>query len=58
VISYEQLPPILLDQIRHFFAHYKDLEPGKWARIGQWRGPEAAAESIAAAIRREAEAGT
>ena len=24
---------ILIDQIKHFFAHYKDLEPGKWAKI-------------------------
>ncbi len=27
------LPSITLQQIEHFFAHYKDLEPGKWVRI-------------------------
>ncbi len=27
------LPTITLQQIEHFFAHYKDLEPGKWVRI-------------------------
>ena len=26
------LPEMTLSQITHFFAHYKDLEPGKWAR--------------------------
>ncbi len=23
-------------QIRHFFEHYKDLEPGKWVRVDGW----------------------
>src|SRR5215472_5245441 len=30
VEEYTDLPEILLEQIRHFFEHYKDLEPGKW----------------------------
>jgi inorganic pyrophosphatase len=30
------LPKITLDQIRHFFEHYKDLEPGKWVKITGW----------------------
>jgi hypothetical protein len=30
VRSYQDLPPILCDQIAHFFRHYKDLEAGKW----------------------------
>jgi inorganic pyrophosphatase len=29
----EDLPAIQLERIKHFFTHYKDLEPGKWARI-------------------------
>src|ERR1700679_1173353 len=28
--NYNDLPKITLDQIEHFFDHYKDLEPGKW----------------------------
>jgi inorganic pyrophosphatase len=28
-----------LQQIQHFFEHYKDLEPGKWVRITGWEGP-------------------
>lgn len=34
--SYRDLPQILLDQIAHFFAHYKDLEPNKWAKVKGW----------------------
>jgi len=30
------IPPHLLEQISHFFAHYKDLEAGKWVRIEGW----------------------
>ena len=30
------LPQITLDQIRHFFEHYKDLEPGKWVKVKGW----------------------
>jgi inorganic pyrophosphatase len=37
VTNYRDLPEITLDQIEHFFAHYKDLEPGKWVKIIGWR---------------------
>jgi inorganic pyrophosphatase len=33
VTNYTDLPPITLDQIQHFFEHYKDLEPGKWVKM-------------------------
>jgi inorganic pyrophosphatase len=33
VANYTDLPQITVQQIEHFFAHYKDLEPGKWAKI-------------------------
>jgi inorganic pyrophosphatase len=52
--SYKDLPPILCDQIAHFFRHYKDLEEGKWVRVVRWAGPEEAAELITAAIARAA----
>jgi inorganic pyrophosphatase len=35
-----------LRQIEHFFEHYKDLEPGKWVKIGGWEGPDAARAEI------------
>ncbi len=30
------LPQITLDQVMHFFSHYKDLEPGKWVKVKGW----------------------
>jgi inorganic pyrophosphatase len=52
VSSYEDLPPILCNQIAHFFRHYKDLEAGKWVKVVRWAGPEEAAQLINAAIAR------
>ncbi|MEQ9813271.1 MAG: inorganic diphosphatase [Azospirillaceae bacterium] len=54
VDSYEQLRPILREQIAHFFAHYKDLEKGKWAKILRWGGVEDAHAMILAGVEREA----
>ncbi|MEW7009145.1 MULTISPECIES: inorganic diphosphatase [unclassified Lentilitoribacter] len=48
----KDLPDITVKQIQHFFEHYKDLEPGKWVKIGDWKGAEAARELIVAAIER------
>ena len=36
VTNYTDLPQITLDQIQHFFEHYKDLEPGKWVKVVRW----------------------
>ena len=52
VHEFSDLPGITLQQIEHFFEHYKDLEPGKWVRIGDWHGPEKAREMISRAIER------
>ena len=30
------LPAIVMQQIEHFFTHYKDLEPGKWVKVSRW----------------------
>ena len=46
------LPDITLHQIEHFFEHYKDLEPGKWVKIGDWHGAEDAKRLIVEAIER------
>lgn len=52
VDTYEDLPAILLEQIAHFFTHYKDLEKGKWSRITRWGGPEEAQRMIQAGVER------
>ena len=36
VASYRDLPAVMLEQIGHFFQHYKDLEKGKWVTIVRW----------------------
>jgi inorganic pyrophosphatase len=50
VASWRDLPEIDLKRIQHFFEHYKDLEPEKWVRVGNWRDPEEAHRLITAAI--------
>ena len=46
------LPPETLAQITHFFAHYKDLEPGKWVKVEGWLGPEEAKKEINDSVKR------
>jgi inorganic pyrophosphatase len=55
--SYRDLRPVLLDQISHFFEHYKDLESGKWAKVKGWGEPEEAMEMIRKGIERGTEKG-
>ena len=52
VQSCSDLPSITVEQIEHFFAHYKDLEPGKWVRIVEWGDAERAKTLITEAIER------
>jgi inorganic pyrophosphatase len=52
VRTHADLPPLLVAQIAHFFSHYKDLEPGKSAQVGQWSTLDAAHERIMLAIDR------
>jgi len=50
VQSVRDLPEITLAQIAHFFEHYKDLERGKWVKVGGWVGPEEAKQEILAGV--------
>ena len=52
VTSYEEIPSITLEQITHFFEHYKDLEPGKWVKITGFGGPDEAKRIIEESIER------
>ncbi|MDQ5882374.1 MAG: inorganic pyrophosphatase [Pseudomonadota bacterium] len=56
VESPRDLPQITLDQIAHFFAHYKDLEPGKFVKINGWFGQEEAKKEIMEGVARFQEA--
>ncbi len=46
------IPEALKDKIKHFFEHYKELEPGKWVKVRGWEGKDKAHEIIMAAIKR------
>ncbi|MCB1420545.1 MAG: inorganic diphosphatase [Zhengella sp.] len=52
VENYDDMPDITLKQIEHFFEHYKDLEPGKWVKIGGWQDKDAAKRMILEAVER------
>ena len=52
VDNFSDLPEITVQQIQHFFEHYKDLEPGKWVKIGDWMDCENARRLIVESIER------
>ncbi len=41
-----------LNKIKHFFEHYKELEPGKWVKVRDFKGAEEAKKIIMEAIKR------
>jgi inorganic pyrophosphatase len=45
----------VLQQIEHFFTHYKDLEPDKWVRVGKWGDAAEARQILIEAIDRAKE---
>ena len=46
VQSIDEFPELERAQIRHFFEHYKDLEPGKWVKIEGWGDAAEAKQEI------------
>ena len=52
VQSYRDLPPIMRDQIAHFFRHYKDLEKGKWVSEVTWLDADDAEKLVTEGIAR------
>ena len=52
VRNYTDLPDITLQQIQHFFEHYKDLEPDKWVKIHHWGDADEAKRLISEAMAR------
>jgi inorganic pyrophosphatase len=57
VVTYKDMPPIVLQQIEHFFTHYKDLEPGKWAKLNGWGDVDEAKRIIMECVERAKEHG-
>ncbi|MFT4798018.1 MAG: inorganic pyrophosphatase [Candidatus Azotimanducaceae bacterium] len=54
VLNYSDLPQITLEQIKHFFEHYKDLESDKWVKIDGWGDADEAKRLILEAMARYA----
>ena len=52
VACYTDLPSITIEQIEHFFKHYKDLEPGKWVKVLRWGDADEAKRLILEGIAR------
>lgn len=52
IITADDLDQNLLATIKHFFEHYKDLDPGKWVKVQGWAGPEKAHKEIIDSINR------
>lgn len=51
------LPELLLQQIQHFFEHYKDLEAGKWVKVQGWADAQTARQIIQQAAQQYSLAG-
>ncbi|MEY4639952.1 MAG: hypothetical protein RLY13_950 [Actinomycetota bacterium] len=47
----DDVPEQTKNEIKHFFEHYKDLEPGKWVKVGEWHGRADAEKLIEAALK-------
>lgn len=43
----DDVNPMVLNAISHFFEHYKDLEKGKWVKVLGWQGMDAAKKEVA-----------
>ena len=52
VVNYTDLPEITVQQVEHFFEHYKDLEKTKWVKIAGWGDAAKAKAIIVEAIER------
>lgn len=48
----KHIPQMLLDQIEHFFRHYKDLEKNKWVKIAGWEDVDSARREILESVER------
>lgn len=47
-----ELSEILINKIKHFFEHYKDLEKGKWVKVADFKNSDVAKQKILEAINR------
>jgi inorganic pyrophosphatase len=48
----DDVSPFDLEAIKHFFVHYKDLEPGKYVKAADWTGRAEAEAEVNRSIER------
>jgi inorganic pyrophosphatase len=48
--SIDDIPQHMQDRIKHFFDHYKELEPGKWIKTGAFKGRADAEKEVLASV--------
>ncbi|PJE21540.1 MAG: inorganic pyrophosphatase, partial [Mycobacterium sp.] len=46
------VPQYELDDIKHFFEHYKDNEPGKFVKAADWVGRDEAEAEVQRSVER------
>jgi inorganic pyrophosphatase len=46
----KDMPQVLVNQIAHFFEHYKDLDEGKWVRVEGWGDIDDAKAELLASV--------
>ncbi len=42
----KDVPEHMLDRIKHFFEHYKELEPGKWIKVHKFQDRKTAEKEV------------
>jgi inorganic pyrophosphatase len=50
--SLEDVPQSIKDKIKHFFEHYKELEPNKWVKLKDWKDKQSALEDIRKSLKK------
>ena len=50
VSQLNDMPQVLVNQIAHFFEHYKDLDEGKWVRVEGWGDADEAKAELLASV--------
>ena len=41
-----EIDAAIKNRIKHFFEHYKELEPGKWVKVKNWKGKKEALDEV------------
>jgi len=48
----KDIPEAIKNQIKHFFEHYKELEPGKWVKVLDWKDSKYAKEYLKKVVKK------